>query len=79
MSELEPTLTYSNPTATDELKPCPFCGAEAFVRCRMNKYWVSACHDSSCVLCDEMFGYPPIVFGSEAGAVKAWNRRADHD
>jgi len=21
MSELEPTLTYSNPTATDELKP----------------------------------------------------------
>ena len=61
---------------TEGLKPCPFCGAEAFVRCRMNNYWVSAYHDRSCVLRDEKFGYPPIVFGSEAGAVKAWNRRA---
>ena len=29
MSELEPTRTCSNPTATDELKPCPFCGGGA--------------------------------------------------
>ena len=69
MTKLEPTMTA--------LKSCPFCGGEAFVRCRMNNYWVSAYHDRSCVLCDEKFGYPPIVFGSEANAVKAWNRRVD--
>lgn len=52
-----------------KLKPCPFCRGEAFVHMLGNEiakgYYIA---------CDEC-GAKTIVFGYEAEAIEAWNRR----
>lgn len=54
-----------------KLKPCPFCGGEAFAHMLGNEiakgYYIA---------CDEC-GAKTIVFGYEADAIEAWNRRAE--
>ena len=54
---------------SDKLKPCPFCGEEAFVHMLGNEiakgYYIA---------CDEC-GAKTRVFGYEAEAIEAWNRR----
>lgn len=54
-----------------KLKPCPFCGGEAFVHMLGNEiakgYYIA---------CDEC-GAKTIVFGYEAEAIEEWNRRAE--
>ena len=57
---------------TEGLKPCPFCGEEAFTgetldQTGENRY--VACHKSTCAF----LGY----FTAEAEAVEAWNTRTD--
>jgi len=59
----------------NELKPCPFCGGEAFMRHLYSNYIVDAKHDDNC----------PMIFLSlpkdthwvtRMAAETAWNRRA---
>lgn len=58
---------------SETLKPCPFCGGEAFVHMLGNEiakgYYIA---------CDEC-GAKTIVFGYEAEAIEAWNRRVATD
>lgn len=56
---------------TDELKPCPFCGGKARVKCSIKEdLWGVACYKCEC--CTK-------VFFSEEEAVEAWNRRVNDD
>ena len=59
-------------TATDELKPCPFCGGKAHTF--HNYLWHVRCDGTGgnyyCVM---GFG----AFVTEAEAIAAWNRRAE--
>ena len=66
-------------TATDELKPCPFCGGKALV---IRDYCTSY---NICVFEDFYVGhwcklFPTRMvtkkFATEAEAIAAWNRRA---
>lgn len=50
-----------------ELKPCPFCGGEAFINLERDCRWVE------CRKCGAM-GY--VEIGGEAEAIEAWNMRA---
>jgi len=58
---------------SETLKPCPFCGGEAFVHMLGNEiakgYYIA---------CDEC-GAKTIVFGYEAEAIEEWNRRVATD
>ena len=74
MSELEPTRTYSNPTATDELKPCPFCGGDAEIYDFKDGRYFVGCSNTNC----DVYPYTSIHYDKE-DAIAAWNRRADHD
>ncbi len=56
----------------EELKTCPFCGADAFVWGMNRRYKVSCSND-----CISM---PPMVdmwFTSEQEATKQWNKRVN--
>lgn len=55
-----------------KLKPCPFCGGEAYVHRRLNKdRRFVICKDTSCV------GHNLYIqFDTEIEAIMAWNRRA---
>ena len=50
-----------------ELKPCPFCGAEAQIAeyGRYSVYCLRQCVEQ------------PIAYPSKEEAIKAWNRRAE--
>ncbi len=53
---------------TEKLKPCPFCGGKARVKCSIKEdLWGVACYKCEC--CTK-------VFFSEEEAIEAWNRRA---
>lgn len=68
---------------TEELKPCPFCGGNAYLNCyKGTNYW----WEVSCTLCGASVSSPKIFFpyNKEARneAIKKWNRRvtdADSD
>lgn len=52
-----------------DLKPCPFCGGEAFAGTTLDHVCYVMCRSETCW---SMVGYLP----TEAEAIEAWNRRA---
>ena len=54
-----------------ELKPCPFCGAECEVKETWGFYAVRAPHELAC----PFFSHNLSCFGSQEGAITAWNTR----
>lgn len=54
----------------DELKPCPFCGADANIRFDFKHDYVVFCTNDLCMLNELEYG-----FDSEEEAIEAWNRR----
>ena len=61
---------------TVELKNCPFCGGEAFVRKLYTNYIVDAKHGENCPMCYMCLPYDSRWATREA-AVAAWNERID--
>jgi len=57
-----------------KLKPCPFCGAPAFLWRTVNGYKVSC--EKDCVTIPPRFD---VSFTSPDEAVKHWNRRTDYN
>lgn len=72
MSKLEPTRTYSNHTAIDELKPCPFCGGDAEIYDFKDGRYLVECSNTSC----DVYPCTSIHYDKE-DAIAAWNRRAE--
>lgn len=58
----------------EKLKPCPFCGGEAFIRKLYRNYIIDAKHDDNCPLDYMVLPYDSCWVTREA-AVAAWNRR----
>ena len=54
---------------TDKLKPCPFCGGEAKIRCVGLDGWRIICKKGCCTVGDSLM--------DEEVAIKAWNKRED--
>ena len=55
-----------------DLKPCPFCGGAAYIQSLFGKLYVTAAHDTKCLV------HPDTFLMSEKSLkkqVKAWNRR----
>lgn len=66
---------------TNELKPCPFCGAGAEVVPHKFfsdalKAWKVDCYGVECKNCHTS-GYQ--FWGTKEQAIEAWNRRVCHD
>lgn len=57
---------------TDNLKPCPFCGAAANIRFDFKHDYVVFCTNEFCMLNELEYG-----FDSEEEAIEAWNRRTN--
>ena len=57
---------------TDNLKPCPHCGGEAFLRIRDNHIYIDCFHKDDCLI-------KPDTWLQSAESIrkqmKAWNRR----
>lgn len=61
---------------TVELKPCPFCGGEAFMRKLYTTYFVDAKHDENCPMNVRLNPYESH-WVTRLAAEEAWNRRAN--
>ena len=61
----------------DNLKPCPFCGGEAYYSYNDGSWYV-ACFDCGSKEFESMaFSYPPISMKERRDeAIKRWNKRA---
>ena len=57
-----------------ELKPCPFCGAEAKIKASWGHSYIEAKHQRPCGFYHLTSRFGP--FGSEKNAITAWNTRA---
>ena len=57
----------------DELKPCPFCGGEAFARPNLPTY---GCDVMYYVFCENCNMRTPLKRTTEK-AIEAWNMRAE--
>ncbi|MFA5543029.1 MAG: Lar family restriction alleviation protein [Bacilli bacterium] len=58
----------------DDLKPCPFCGYEAFVwPARIIPGFRVSCTDG----CASMPARPDMTFATRKQAAEAWNRRSE--
>ena len=55
----------------NELKPCPFCGGNAWIERSQDKYYVKCLHTDKCYL----VGRAPQKYNVREAAVKMWNRR----
>lgn len=55
-----------------ELKPCPFCGGEAVIKCCLGNFYISPKHKKNCVIepCTWLQSEKPIE-----KQIEAWNRR----
>ena len=60
------------------LKPCPFCGGEAFVYKRYSSVWREVPTDFT-VLCKDCKAGVRNFFSTEAEAIEKWNRRVDNE
>lgn len=59
----------------DELKRCPFCGAEAkTIENEALGWWYIGCSNSSCLMWADT---QMVIHTTEAEAIAAWNRRAE--
>lgn len=56
----------------DELKPCPFCGAEGDINYNYDKKFAPYCINEDCFLNELNHG-----FETEQEAIEAWNRRTN--
>lgn len=57
-----------------KLKPCPFCGGTATLRCEGASFWVECEYQNGCLV-----GPATDFFGTECEAIEVWNRRAEHE
>lgn len=57
---------------TNNLKPCPFCGAAANIGFDFKHDYVVFCTNEFCMLNELEYG-----FDSEEEAIEAWNRRTN--
>ncbi len=53
---------------SEKLKPCPFCGSEAFL-INEGKFWAADCENIDCIIRRTRY------YITEQEAVEAWNRR----
>lgn len=58
------------------LRECPFCGGEAFVRKLYRNYIVDAKHDRNCPMANMPIPYD-THWVTQLAAEAAWNRRAN--
>ena len=56
----------------DDLKPCPFCGAEGDITYNYDKKFSPYCINDDCFLNELNYG-----FETEQEAIEAWNRRTN--
>lgn len=62
-----------------ELKPCPFCGGEAFLEpYRVRKGYEASIQCNQCLCSMSTITYDEEETAIES-VVKAWNRRVDND
>lgn len=64
----------------EELKPCPFCGADGRIQKQDNSMFVYCDGPNCLVALGESYdpdGMPDHAFYDEETAIAAWNRRAD--
>lgn len=54
-----------------ELKPCPFCGAEAGVEYAGANQWVCGCGNDDCRVVAEVYA------SNKRDAIDNWNRRVE--
>lgn len=59
-------------TATEELKPCPFCGEQPQIFDLKDGRYIVECVNPDC----DVYPYTSIHY-DEQEAIAAWNRRAD--
>jgi hypothetical protein len=59
-----------------ELKPCPFCGGEAVIRCLLGAEYIAPIHKKNCVVRPDtwLISSKPIKHQKQA-----WNRRVKED
>ena len=64
-------------SATDNLKPCPFCGGEAEIhRFSDGDFSIDVYHEKDCIMCIDIDG--GIFDGDDyEWAIEAWNTRAE--
>lgn len=58
----------------ETLKPCPFCGGKAYIQSLFGKLYVTAAHDTKCLVSPDTFLMSEKSLKKQ---VKAWNRRAE--
>lgn len=59
-----------------ELKPCPFCGGEAVIKCQMGIMYISPHHKRTCVIEPTTWLIATKDINTQ---IRAWNRRANDD
>lgn len=67
----------SNPYWKENLKPCPFCGAKAYIEVFLNTEYVECDHKKDCIIAPATFDLTYEY--SLRKIVNAWNRRKDGD
>lgn len=59
---------------SDELKPCPFCGGEAFIEVFSDHEYVACDHKKNCIVEPDTWLKSDMTIRKQ---VNAWNRRAN--
>ena len=57
-----------------ELKPCPFCGGEAVIRCSLGHMYISPIHRKGCFIEPNTWLQSSKPIEKQ---IEAWNRRAE--
>ena len=59
---------------SEELKPCPFCGGEAYIRILMGSKYIDCHHSKECAMMTNSWLISSKPLKKQ---IKAWNRRAN--